>query len=385
VVIEIKDLSVCMITCWYHNISMAHYSKNLINSLIKRDVSVNIVTSHCVCKNNYRGSSSLFDAKYRLVTAPFDSYGDEVYRSRIRSLVYRTSRIPLGLLYAKQCKGSDILHYQQSNMFSFGELPALTLLAQTKVPYKVVTIHNLHFYRLGHPLWLLPRVYQLADAVIVHTEQQKEGMMRAGRIPEDKIHVVFHGGQQVNLRGLERTRVTFFGSPEEFKGFFTLLKALRILRDEGIKISLEVYGIYGEAAEQIAKKEARRNNVEDQIQWYGRLSELEFDEKMQESIFTFAVYTEQVWGSSLITRAMMNGTPVIATPIGGSSEYLGDTGMYVPPSDPSALAVAIRSLLEDTRLREDLGKKVRKRALQYLSWDAIAEKTIRIYQSVIDT
>jgi glycosyltransferase involved in cell wall biosynthesis len=209
-------------------------------------------------------------------------------------------------------------------------------------------------------------------------------MMQDG-IPEDKIHVVFHGGHQVDLRGLVRTRVTFFGSPVKYKGFFNLLKALRILRDEGIKINLEVYGIYGKEEEQTAKKEVRRNNVEDQVQWYGSLSELEFDEKMQESIFTFAIYTVPVWASNIITRAMMNGTPVIATPIGGSSEYLGDTGMYVPPDDPSALAVVIRSLLENRILREDLGKMVRQRALQYLSWDAIAEKTIRIYQSVIDT
>ena len=174
------------------------------------------------------------------------------------------------------------------------------------------------------------------------------------------------------------------GSPVN-QGFFAHLKALRILRDEGIKVNLEVYGIYGKEDEQIAKKEVRRNNLEDQIQWYGSLNELEFDEKMQESIFTFAIPTEPVWGSSIITRAMMNGTPVIATHIGGSSEYLGDAGMYVPPNDPSALAFVIRSFLENRRLREDLGKMARQRALQYLSWDAIAEKTIRIYQSVIDT
>ncbi len=382
-----KNLSVCMITCWYHNISMANYSENLINALTRRDVSVKVVTSHCVCRNNYRGSSSLFDGKYCLVTTPFDSYGDDPDRSRIRGLAYRASRIPLGLLYAKQCRDSDILHYQQSSIFSFGELPLLTLLTQTKVPHKVVTIHNCYvsrLYRPGNPLRLLPRVYRYADAVIVHTEQQKNRMMQAG-IPEDKIHVVFIGGQQVNLRGLARTRVAWFGSPEEFKGFFFLLKALRILRDEGIKINLEVYGIYGEEAEQTARKEAQRNNVEDQIHWCGSLSELEFDEKMQETMFTFAIYTDPVWGSSIITRAMMNGTPVIATPLGGSSEYLGDTGMYVPPNDPSALANVIRSLLENRRLREDLGKTVRQRALQYLSWDAIAEKTMRIYQSVIDT
>ena len=379
--IVIKNLSVCMITCWYHNLSPANYGGNLINALTKRDVSVKVVTSHCVCKYKYRGSSSLFDGKYCLVSTPFDSYGDEPNRSRIRRLGYLTSRIPLGLRYAKQCKDSDILHYQQSSMWSFGELPLLTLLTQTKVPHKVVTIHDLSPPPLARLLHL-HRVYHYADAVIVHTEQQKDRMLQAG-IPEDKIHVVFHGGHQVNLMGLVRTRVAFFGEPEEYKGFFTLLKALRILRDEGIKINLEVYGIYAEEAEQTARKEARRNNVEDQIQWYGRLSELEFDEKMQESIFTFAVYTEPVWASAIITRAMMNGTPVIATSLGGSSEYLGETGTYVPPSDPSALAIGIRSLLENRKLREDLGKMARQRALQYLSWDAIAEQTIRIYQSVM--
>jgi len=366
---------------------MANYSYNLISALTRRDVSVKVVTSHCVCRNNYHDSSSLFDGTYHLVTTPFDSFGDEPDRSKIRALAYRTSRIPLGLLYAKQCSGSNILHYQQSSIFSFGELPLLTLLTQAKVPHKVVTIHNLYLdrlYRPGNPLRLLPRVYRYADAIIVHSEQQKQLMIQAG-VPEDKIHVVFIGGQDVNLRGLTRTRVSWFGSPEEFKGFFILLTALRILRDEGIKINLEVYGIYGEEAEQIARKEARRNKVEDQIEWHGSLSESEFDEKMQESMFTFAIYPDPVWGSSIITRAMINGTPLIATPLGGSLEYLGDAGMYVPPNDPSALAVAINSLLENRSLREDLGEKVRQRALQYLSWDAIAEKTIRIYESVIST
>lgn len=382
-----KKLSVCMITCWYHDISMANYSENLLNELIKRDVSVKVVTSHCACKYKYRGSPTLFGGKYCLVNTPFDSYADKPDRSRIQSLFYRASRIPLGSLYAKQCRDSDILHYQQSSIYSFGELPLLTLLTQSKAPCKVVTIHNLYIDRLygrGNPLRLLPRVYQYADAVIVHSKRQKDRLMQVG-IPEDKIHVVFIGSQKVNLRGLARTRVAFFGSPEEFKGFFSLLKALRILRDEGIKVNLEVYGIYGKEDEEKTKNEARRNNVEDQVKWYGSLSEREFDEKMQESIFTFAIPTEPVWGSSIITRAMMNGTPVIATPLGGSSEYLGDAGVYVSPNDPASLASAVRDLLENRRLREDLGKMVRQRALQYLSWEAIAEKTIQIYQSVLNT
>ena len=52
--IVIKNLSVCMITCWYHNVSMANHSENLINAFMRKDVSVQVVTSHCVCKRLYR-------------------------------------------------------------------------------------------------------------------------------------------------------------------------------------------------------------------------------------------------------------------------------------------------------------------------------------------
>jgi hypothetical protein len=71
--------------------------------------------------------------------------------------------------------------------------------------------------------------------------------------------------------------------------------------------------------------------------WCGSVSESEFDEKMQESIFTFAIHTVPVFGSATITRAMMNGTPVIATPLGGSSDYLDDTGMYALRMTPPLL------------------------------------------------
>ena len=89
----IENLSVCMITCWYHNISMANYSENLIKALARREVSVKVVTSHCVCKKNYRGSSALFDGEYCLVTTPFDSYADVAFRAKLRGLVRRSASI----------------------------------------------------------------------------------------------------------------------------------------------------------------------------------------------------------------------------------------------------------------------------------------------------
>jgi glycosyltransferase involved in cell wall biosynthesis len=57
-------------------------------------------------------------------------------------------------------------------------------------------------------------------------------------------------------------------------------------------------------------------------------------------------------------EAMMQGRAVIATNHGGTVELIEDgvTGMLVPPSDPTALAAAIESLLVDRPMREKMGR-----------------------------
>jgi glycosyltransferase involved in cell wall biosynthesis len=55
-------------------------------------------------------------------------------------------------------------------------------------------------------------------------------------------------------------------------------------------------------------------------------------------------------------EAMAHGTPVIASPLGGIEEWLahGETGLCVPPNDPTALAAAIDRLLGDSGLRSQM-------------------------------
>jgi glycosyltransferase involved in cell wall biosynthesis len=57
-------------------------------------------------------------------------------------------------------------------------------------------------------------------------------------------------------------------------------------------------------------------------------------------------------------EAMMQGRAVIATNHGGTVELIEDgvTGMLVPPSDTTALAAAIESLLVDRPMREKMGR-----------------------------
>jgi glycosyltransferase involved in cell wall biosynthesis len=64
-----------------------------------------------------------------------------------------------------------------------------------------------------------------------------------------------------------------------------------------------------------------------------------------------------------LIEAMMSGSAVVATDVGGSSEAVGTAGMLVSARDPDALAQSITLLALDPALRARLGEEARERAL----------------------
>lgn len=98
-------------------------------------------------------------------------------------------------------------------------------------------------------------------------------------------------------------------------------------------------------------------------------------------------------------EAMACETAVVASHTGGIPEIVveGETGLLVElgkthavtgePLDPAAfalgLAAAINTLLEDPELAARMGQAGRRRAVEYFSWPAAAEKTVAVYKAVL--
>ena len=85
-------------------------------------------------------------------------------------------------------------------------------------------------------------------------------------------------------------------------------------------------------------------------------------------------------------EAMAAGLPVVNTSIDSGVPLVSlheQTGLTVPPADPTALAGAINRLLEDSNLRQRFGEAGMLRARQEFSLDAMLQRTLDLYQNVV--
>ena len=90
-------------------------------------------------------------------------------------------------------------------------------------------------------------------------------------------------------------------------------------------------------------------------------------------------------------EAMACGTAVVASAVGGIPEVVVDgvTGLLVPYSadDPGSfeagLATSVAALLSDPSRAHSLGTAGRARAVAEFGWDAVARRTLEVYQAVL--
>jgi starch synthase len=90
-------------------------------------------------------------------------------------------------------------------------------------------------------------------------------------------------------------------------------------------------------------------------------------------------------------EAMACGAPVVASAVGGIPEVVDDgrTGLLVPydEKDPegfeSALAAALNRVVADPATARRMGEAGRERAVREFGWDAVARRTLRVYEEII--
>jgi glycosyltransferase involved in cell wall biosynthesis len=83
-----------------------------------------------------------------------------------------------------------------------------------------------------------------------------------------------------------------------------------------------------------------------------------------------------------LIEAMLCGSAIVATDVGGVREALGEAGILVDPRDPEAMAAAITALVGSSGERRRLGEAARARALSLFTEEKFVDAYRAAYRSI---
>ncbi len=148
------------------------------------------------------------------------------------------------------------------------------------------------------------------------------------------------------------------------KGLDVLIDAMRLLARD---VTLRVIGEGPQRA--LFEARATERAVADRIRFEGSLRGAALDEAYARAACLVVPSRAPETFALVGPEALVRGTPVVATRVGGVGEWLEDrvTGLSVPPNDPAALARAIDHVLSDPSLARALAAAGRARCLERLT------------------
>ncbi|HZD51761.1 MAG TPA: glycosyltransferase, partial [Woeseiaceae bacterium] len=164
------------------------------------------------------------------------------------------------------------------------------------------------------------------------------------------------------------------------KGYRYLLEAMPALAAQMPRVHLVIFG-HGKL-EQDLRAQASRLDLGQRVRFAGFRNDL--DEYL--GAFDLLVHPALREGLGVIMlKAAAAGVPVIAFDVAGAREavVVGETGLLVTPKDASALTDAMLRLAGSATLRKGYGAAGRKRMRREFSIDAMVNRHIRLYDSVL--
>jgi glycosyltransferase involved in cell wall biosynthesis len=279
----------------------------------------------------------------------------------------------------------DLVHAHEFTMNVYGA--AAGFIARVPV---IATVHGRGYYAAKARRLTALGLAARSGAILVAVSTDIQAFLRT-RLGLDHVRVVPNGidlerpargdrerGRRAIGVGPEAIVVGNVGNLYPVKGHRALVAALAEL-DPNVHLA-----IAGRGAE-----EAGLRSLAGDLGIAARVHLLGYREDTPDLLAASDIYAlpSLYEGQSLaLIEAMAAGLPVVATEVGGNPEVLGRSeveGLFVPPSDPAALARALARMAADRALRARLGAAARARARSEFSLDAMLGRYRALYDEVL--
>jgi len=330
---------------------------------------------------------------------PFEETRDGVRVVRLSTLRRKQDRSnaleQISFIFAASFRAAGLIReFKPEVTLAFFGLPCGAVALLLKWIYRVPYIVSLrggdvpgfrpYDFRLYHKLAapFLRSIWRHADAIIANSNGlQKLALAFDGRY---QIPVIPNGVDTSRYTAPNRDwtppHILSVGRVVYQKGFDLAMQALSQLKD------LEwTWTIAGDGPQMATLKAmAEGFGIQERVHFTGWLSSEQLKEQYAAAnVFLFPSRHEGM--PNAVLEAMASGLPVIASQIAGNEELVadGETGRLVPPEDADALGEALKKLLVEEGVREQMGQAARRRVESSFSWNRVAEQYEAVLQKAI--
>jgi glycosyltransferase involved in cell wall biosynthesis len=210
----------------------------------------------------------------------------------------------------------------------------------------------------------------------------------ASRLNLPRTSVIFHGvpdplgtmAAKEKTSAIKNRSFAYLGRLVIEKGVSVLVEAARLLRAQGREVPVLIIGDGPERPR--LETQIAASGLESSLRITGFLSGEALQREL-DGVATIVIPTimEETAGLAAIEQ-MARGRPVIASAVGGLQEIVNGAGLTFPADDASALANAMRRILDEPGLASSLGALSRHRVLQSFSFKSMTDAHARLYRSL---
>lgn len=194
------------------------------------------------------------------------------------------------------------------------------------------------------------------DHILAYSTSEEENMINRLRIPAAKVQRIFYHADQQFFRpnGREPEPDLICAAGQLLRDYDCLVEAVR-----GLDVRVQIAA----GSPWIERPLAPKRQLPENVKW-GRLNRYELRELYARSALAVVPILQNDYqtGIATILEMMAMGKCVIATRTRGQTDTIvdGETGIYVPPSDPKALRAAIERMLANPDEAKAIGQRARR-------------------------
>ncbi len=221
------------------------------------------------------------------------------------------------------------------------------------------------------------------EKVISPSLSSKNDICRYFDYPSKNISVIWNG---INLddckfhqRGsFNANFVTIISADVPMKNLKTVLKALYLLKQEGINAKLTIVGDLREDNNKLID----RLGLTKEITYKSKLPRKQLIQSLNNADIGIAPSKYEGFGFPLV-EMIATGLPVIVSDKASLPELAGNAGLIFNSSDSNDLKEKMKELIENAALRNKVTENSKLRRDDFFGWDEYAKKLEDLYKEII--